>query len=84
MKNSIILFAIAALLFAACGNKSQEHAHDGEDAHEHAADTHEHEDGSVHDDHEDGEHSQEEFKVDSTTIKVEEHGHSHEDSTHKH
>ncbi len=82
MKNTIILFAVAALLFSGCGKKSQEHAHDGEDAHEHAADTHQHEDGSVHNDHKDGEHSQEEFKVDSTTIK--EHGHSHEDSTHKH
>lgn len=78
MKNSIILFAIAAFLFAGCGNKkSQEHSHDGED-------THKHEDGSVHGDHEDGVHSQEEFKVDSATIKIEAHGHSHEDSTHQH
>lgn len=85
MKNSIILFAIAAFLFAGCGNKkSQEHSHDGEDAHDHAGDTHQHDDGSVHGDHEDSEHSQEEFKVDSTTIKIEGHGHSHEDSTHQH
>lgn len=84
-KNSIILLAIAALLFAGCGNKkSNEHSHDGEGAHEHTDGTHEHEDGSVHEDHQDAEHFQEEFKVesDSNSVKTEEHGHEHEDGHH--
>lgn len=85
MTKHILSLAIAALLFAGCGNKkSNEHSHDG-DAHEHTTGTHE--DGSVHEDHQDAEHHQEEFKVesDSSSVKTEkEHGHSHEDGSHKH
>jgi PBP1b-binding outer membrane lipoprotein LpoB len=87
MKKYIFSLAIAALLFSGCGDKkSNEHSHEG-DAHEHTTGTHEHEDGSVHTDHQDAEHHQEEFKVgsDTTTVKTEkEHGHSHEDGSHKH
>ena len=73
MTKHILSLAIAALLFAGCGNKkSNEHSHDG-DAHEHTTGTHEHEDGSVHEDHQDAEHHQEEFKVesDSSAVKTE-------------
>jgi hypothetical protein len=83
MKNSIALFCIAALLSVGCGNKnSSEHSHDGEDAHEHG--THQHEDGTIHDDHDEENHQQEEFKVkpDSTATDS---THSHgEDGDHKH
>jgi len=67
MKKSILSLAIVALLFAGCSDKkNNEHSHDGE-AHEHTTGTHEHEDGSTH------EHHQEEFKVenDSTSINNE-------------
>ncbi|HSI74646.1 MAG TPA: hypothetical protein VK957_02070 [Lunatimonas sp.] len=87
MTKYLLSLAIAAFLFTGCGNKkNSEHSHDG-DAHGHTSGTHEHEDGSVHDDHDDAEHHQEEFKVgsDSSTLKtVEEHGHSHEDGSHQH
>lgn len=87
MTKYILSLAIAALLFAGCGEKkSNEHYHDG-DAHEHTTGTHEHEEGSIHEDHQDAVHLQEEFKVenDSSAVKTEkEHGHSHEDGSHKH
>lgn len=80
--------AIIALLFAGCGNETtQEHAHDSEGNHINTEGVHEHEDGSVHGDHHDAEHHQEEFKVsgDSSAVKTEEeHGHSHDDGSHKH
>ena len=87
MKNSIIILALTAFLFAGCDNKkSNGHEHDSNGNHTNTESTHEHEDGSVHKDHQDAEHTQEEFKVksDSTSNKMEEHGHSHEDGSHKH
>jgi putative ABC transport system permease protein len=90
MTKYILSLAIAALLVAGCGNKkSNEHSHDGEAAHEHTEGMHKHEDGSVHEDHHDAEHHQEEFKVESDSSAVNEekeleHGHSHEDGSHKH
>jgi putative ABC transport system permease protein len=86
MKNPILLLAIAALLFAGCRDKkSNEHEHDGEAAHDHTEGVHKHEDGSEHEDHQDTEHTQEEFRVGSDSIsnKTEvhdhegEHGHQH-------
>lgn len=84
MKNSIVLFCIAALLFVGCGNKkSGGHSHDGEDAHNHG--THQHEDGSVHDDHDEENHTQEEFKVSPDSTAKDSATHSHgEDGDHKH
>lgn len=88
MKKSILTVAVIAILFAACGNNtSNEHSHDGEASHQHTKGTHTHEDGSVHEDHAEGEHHQEEFKVelDSAALQKEnEHGHSHDDGSHKH
>jgi PBP1b-binding outer membrane lipoprotein LpoB len=82
MKKSILSLAIVALLFAGCSNKkSNEHSHDSEGNHTNTESVHEHED------HQDVEHHQEEFKVASDTSAVknaEEHGHSHEDGNHKH
>lgn len=76
MKNSILSMAVAALFFVGCGNNNgHDHAHDGEGAHEHTEGTHEHsegthihEDGSVHQNHPEGEHHQEEFKVENDSI----------------
>jgi uncharacterized lipoprotein YehR (DUF1307 family) len=87
MKNSIIVLAVTALLFAGCDNKkSSGHEHDSNGNHTNTESVHEHKDGSVHKDHQDAEHTQEEFKVesDSTSVKKEEHNHSHEDGSHKH
>jgi PBP1b-binding outer membrane lipoprotein LpoB len=88
MTKYILSLAIAALLFAGCGNKnSNEHAHDSEGNHINTENVHEHEDGSVHENHQDAEHHQEDFKVesDTTAVKTEkEHGHSHEDESHNH
>lgn len=86
-KKSIIILAVTALLFAGCRNTKEEgHDHDSDGNHTNTESVHEHDDGSVHEDHKDAEHSQEEFKVesDSTSNNVEEHGHSHEDGSNKH
>ena len=91
MKNSIIVLAITALLFAGCDTKDSYghgHEHDSEGGHTKSESVHKHSGGLVHEDHKDNEHTQEEFKVntDSSHIEVEEqgHGHSHEDGSHKH
>ncbi|MDI1324391.1 MAG: hypothetical protein PSV36_16705 [Algoriphagus sp.] len=78
MKNSILLFAIASLLVAGCGNKNTEdHAHDAEGNHVEEG-THQHEDGAVHEDHTDSV-TQEEFTApaDSAAKAAAEHGHEH-------
>lgn len=88
MTKYILSLAMVALLFASCKeNKTDDHAHDSEGNHTNTESVHEHKDGSVHKDHQDTEHHQEEFKVesDSSTETTEnEHGHSHEDGNHKH
>lgn len=88
MKKTIVSIAIIALLFAACReNKNDEHSHDSEGNHTNTESVHEHEDGSLHEDHQDAEHHQEEFMVnsDSTSVKTEnDHGHTHDDVSHKH
>lgn len=69
-KNSIIVLAVVAMLFAGCDNKnSTGHEHDSEG--NHTENVHEHEDGSLHEHHEDTEQTQEKFKVegDSASIK---------------
>ena len=76
MKKIVLSLAIIALMFAGCGEKkSNNHAHEGEDAHDHAAKTHQHDDGTVHEEHHNPEHQQEEFKVkiDSTSNNGENH-----------
>ncbi|MBA3986891.1 MAG: hypothetical protein H0X63_10055 [Flavobacteriales bacterium] len=87
MKNSLILLALAALLFAGCGNKkSNVHEHDSVGNHTNMGSVHQHEDGTVRLDIQDDEYIQQEFKIeiDSASNKVEEHGHSHEGHSHKH
>ncbi len=91
--NSLIKLLIAlAIVFAGCGeNKSNAHDHDSNGNHINTENVHQHEDGSVHENHTDSDHTQEEFKVntdtsiikkDSTDIKAKEH--SHKDGSHKH
>lgn len=88
MTKYLLTLATVALLFAGCGNKkNNEHAHDSEGNHPNTESVHEHDNGSVHKDHKDAEHHQEEFKVksDSSVVKTEkENGHSHDDGSHKH
>ena len=87
--------AIVSLLFAGCGNnKNNDHSHDSEGNHITTESVHEHEDGSIHEDHQDSEHHQEEFKVnsdsssvknDSSAVTTEDaHDHSHEGASHQH
>lgn len=81
MKKLVLSLAVIAFMFASCGEKkSNSHSHEGEEAHEHAPKTHQHKDGSVHE-----EHQQEEFKVelDSVSNNAENHEHNHEDG-HQH
>ena len=92
MNTSIKLLVILALFFAGCGDKkSNAHEHDNDGNHINTESTHEHEDGSVHENHTDHEHTQEEFKIngdtsaiksDSATVKSK--AHSHKDGSHKH
>ncbi len=86
MKNSMIILSIAALLFAGCaGNQTKEHEQN--DA------SHKHDDGSVHQNHEEESAiKQEEFTVpvDNTSQKADSmHKHTHEqhdghENPHKH
>lgn len=88
MRNSsIILFISILLLLSACTGKSDNN--DNQNSTENHSTTegvHVHDDGTVHQNHEDTEHNQEEFKVDgdSTPIKKEETEHSHADGSHQH
>lgn len=88
MKKSILSLAVMAFFFTGCNEKkSSKHSQDSEGNHTNTESVHEHEDGSVHEDHHDAEHHQEEFTVesDSSTMKTKkDYGHSHEDDTHKH
>lgn len=83
MKNSILIFAIASLLVAGCGNKNTEdHAHDADGNHMEDEGTHQHEDGAVHEDHEEAGLKQEEFTApaDSASKATDEHGHEHKEA----
>jgi hypothetical protein len=88
MTKFIFSFAIVVLLMSECGNnKIDTHSHDDEGTHEHSDGTHKHEDGSEHKDHEEAEHNQEEFKVESDSPAInkdKDHGHSHDDDSNKH
>lgn len=86
MKKLVLSLAVIGSMFASCGEKkSDSHSHQGEESHEHAPKTHQHEDGSEHEEHIDVNQQQEEFKValDSVTNKAEKHEHNHEDG-HQH
>ena len=80
MKILFILVSIAIALLPACtGKKTNENTHDHE--------THQHDDGSVHQNHQTDTLKQEEFTVpvDSSLKKTEkEHSHEEHDHTHTH
>ena len=63
---------------------SDNHEHDKDGNHINSESVHKHEDGSVHSNHTEVEHSQEEFKVgaDIPSTKGEDHGHTHEAMDH--
>lgn len=71
MKPFFFPLAFVALFAISCANDNQSHSND----------THMHDDGSVHENHADSTHHQEEFEVagDSTAV-----GHSHDDGSHSH
>jgi hypothetical protein len=75
MKHIFVFLAFTIFAIAGCRNpKNTENSHDA---------THTHDDGSVHQNHEDTTHQQQEFKVDADTSK---HSHDHDDKNadHKH
>lgn len=74
MKKQILLLTIMSFLFAGCGyEESNENTHKDE-AHEHG--NRMHEDGSVHEEHQDPEHHHEGVESDSSMMKTEmQHGH---------
>jgi hypothetical protein len=84
MKKLVLSLAVIAFMFASCGEKKS-NSHSLEEEEAHALKTHQHEDGSVHEEHLDEKHQQEEFKVelDSVSNNAENHEHNHEDE-HQH
>ena len=80
MKKSLLAMAMPAMAFAAitlaaCNNDApEEHEHDGN--------THVHEDGTVHEHHD--EVTQEEFHADSTHMHTDSTMHEHNGVPHKH
>ena len=83
MKISIITLALLSLFFASCTN-SNGHDHDADGNHVDTENVHVHEDGSVHVDHEEGEHKQEAFKVKTDSTAKNTDDHSHSDGGHSH
>jgi hypothetical protein len=71
MKQLLFPIAFAALFAISCANDNT-HSDDA---------THMHDDGSVHENHADSTHDQEEFEVDGDSTEV---GHSHDDGSHSH
>ncbi len=65
MKNSILVLATATLFIVGCGSGA-DHAHDEHGNHPEG--THTHEDGTVHEDHEESDLKQEEFIVEPDSL----------------
>jgi hypothetical protein len=82
MKNSFFLIAFAAIVFSGCGGNTNDHTHDGDDAHQHTTGTHTHDDGTTHEDH--PEMHQEEFNVNSTDMQNDSALHHHNGEPHTH
>lgn len=79
MKKTFFALAIAGFIYAGCGNQSSENTH------EHDGNTHVHEDGTVHENHDDME--QEEFNPGDTSLINPDTAHQHvpgTESDHKH
>ena len=78
MKKTFFALAIAAFIYAGCGNNQSTEA-----THDHGNGTHVHEDGTVHEDH--GATQQEEFNTGDTSQMMNDTAHHHEpgsDHTH--
>ncbi len=76
MKQLLICIA-SIILFAGCpSDKSKEHKHDNG--------THQHDDGSIHQNHEEDTTKQEEFIVPADTLNKKEHNHDGHDHPHTH
>jgi uncharacterized protein YcfL len=82
MKKSLIVISVTALMLSACsGNQRNEHGH--------SHDTHTHDDGTVHQNHDAEEPKQEEFSVSDDTLSKSnqpetEHTHDGHEHPHKH
>lgn len=85
MKHLIIAAMVAIVNLSACsGNQNSKGTDEG---HSHTEGTHQHEDGSVHEDHANDNSSQEEFSVTTDTLKTEQPtnaAHTHEGSEQPH
>jgi PBP1b-binding outer membrane lipoprotein LpoB len=88
MKKALFSVAVMALFTVGCSSNPEQEA-----AHEHGADTHQHEDEASSEDahghphNEDGSHQQEEFTIDGDSVKVDKvpASHSHDGKQdHKH
>lgn len=80
MRKTFIIATFATITLIACNNNKSEVNADGKQPKTEA--THAHDDGSVHNDHDsDTIGEQEQFKVEKDST---DHGHAHEDSSHKH
>ena len=79
MKKVLLSLAVATFVLASCGKKADDHGHDHNDG------THQHEDGAVHENHQEDASKQEEFTVSKDTATAEPHGHDHgEGDSHHH
>lgn len=76
MKKTFLILAVAAFVFASCGSQTNE------EAHEHNGETHMHEDGTMHENHDDM--TQEEFQADSTHMPNDTATHHHNGEPHTH
>ncbi len=72
MKQILLPIALVAMFSLACANDKHSHSDDT---------THVHDDGSMHENHADSTHHQEEFEVAGDSTEV---GHSHDDGSHSH
>lgn len=82
MKKSLAIILLFALVLAACSNNQSKENNPAEK-------THQHEDGSVHESHEEEKQEQEEFSVSADTLSVQkqnesEHTHDGTDQPHTH
>lgn len=80
MRNYLLIPALASIIFTGCTNKNADNHEHNDQA------THEHEDGTMHHNHEEGDFKQEEFKIDSNAQNSDQEKttHSHDDGSHQH
>ncbi|MGR6088597.1 MAG: hypothetical protein ACU4F9_10500 [Arcticibacter sp.] len=68
MKTILIALSIISFLFISCQQQSNSNVNESDHGHDHSSDTHMHEDGSVHANHGDTSHTQEDFIVDTDSV----------------